>query len=149
VDKTSDIDMDAVALESVAGAYWRGDEKRAQLQRVYGTAWERPEQLQAYISLKVGKIIMGIQGFGGGISRVWGAPKQPSILGWSSSLLVHCCLSSMDWHLHSCDVHSVVLMCGVQEEAAKRDHRKLGQELDLFSIQETAGAHMSCLRPPR
>jgi threonyl-tRNA synthetase len=35
-------------LESVAGAYWRGDEKRAQLQRIYGTAWETPEQLQEY-----------------------------------------------------------------------------------------------------
>lgn len=54
VGKTSDINMDAVALESVAGAYWRGDEKRPMLQRVYGTAWERPEQLQAYIHLKVG-----------------------------------------------------------------------------------------------
>jgi threonyl-tRNA synthetase len=32
----------------VAGAYWRGDENRAQLQRIYGTAWETPEQLQEY-----------------------------------------------------------------------------------------------------
>lgn len=85
VGKTSDINMDAVALESVAGAYWRGDEKRPMLQRVYGTAWERPEQLQAYIHLK--------------------------------------------------------------EEAAKRDHRKLGQELDLFSIQETAGGGLVFWHP--
>jgi len=77
VEKTSDINMDAVKLESVAGAYWRGDENRAMLQRIYGTAWETPQQLEAYIKLK--------------------------------------------------------------EEAARRDHRKLGQELDLFSLQETAG----------
>ena len=59
------------------GAYWRGDETKPMLQRIYGTAWERPEQLQAYQHLKA--------------------------------------------------------------EAARRDHRKLGQELDLFSIQESAG----------
>ena len=60
-----------------AGAYWRGDEKNAQLTRIYGTAWESPEQLTAYQQLK--------------------------------------------------------------EEAAKRDHRKLGNELGLFSIQESSG----------
>ncbi|GFH27903.1 AA_TRNA_LIGASE_II domain-containing protein, partial [Haematococcus lacustris] len=76
VANTGDINMDAVALESVAGAYWRGDESKAKLQRVYGTAWETPAQLKAYTALK--------------------------------------------------------------EEAARRDHRKLGQELDLFSIQESA-----------
>ncbi|NER79790.1 MAG: threonine--tRNA ligase [Leptolyngbya sp. SIO1D8] len=38
----------AFDLESVAGAYWRGDETRAQLQRIYGTAWETPEQLAEY-----------------------------------------------------------------------------------------------------
>ncbi|WP_375338641.1 hypothetical protein [[Phormidium] sp. ETS-05] len=68
---------DAFALESVAGAYWRGDETLPQLQRIYGTAWETPEQLEYY---------------------------------WQQ-----------------------------KEEAKKRDHRKLGQELDLFSIQEDAG----------
>ena len=36
----------------MAGAYWRGDEKRAQLQRIYGTAWETKEQLKAYVQLK-------------------------------------------------------------------------------------------------
>jgi len=36
-----------------AGAYWRGDEKRAMLQRVYGTAWKSKEQLKAYEQLKV------------------------------------------------------------------------------------------------
>ena len=35
-------------LESVAGAYWRGDETKAQLQRIYATAWETPEQLTEY-----------------------------------------------------------------------------------------------------
>lgn len=34
------------------GAYWRGDEKKAQLQRIYGTAWESKEQLQAYKDFK-------------------------------------------------------------------------------------------------
>ncbi len=36
-----------------AGAYWRGDETKAQLQRIYGTAWESKEQLKAYQQLKV------------------------------------------------------------------------------------------------
>ena len=35
-----------------SGAYWRGDEKKAQLQRIYGTAWENKEQLQAYKEFK-------------------------------------------------------------------------------------------------
>ena len=35
-----------------AGAYWRGDEKKAQLQRIYGTAWESAEQLKAYQTFK-------------------------------------------------------------------------------------------------
>ena len=37
----------------LAGAYWRGDETKAQLQRIYGTAWETKEQLKAYQQLKV------------------------------------------------------------------------------------------------
>ncbi|QQE65121.1 threonine--tRNA ligase [Leptolyngbya sp. BL0902] len=48
VVSTADLNPKAFDLESVAGAYWRGDEKRAQLQRIYGTAWETPEQLQEY-----------------------------------------------------------------------------------------------------
>ena len=63
-----------VKLQSIAGAYWRGDEKRKMLQRVYGTAFEKKVDLDAYLHML--------------------------------------------------------------EEAAKRDHRKLGRELDLFSIQE-------------
>lgn len=64
----------AVKLQSLAGAYWRGDEKRKMLQRIYGTAFEKKAELDAYLLML--------------------------------------------------------------EEAAKRDHRKLGRELDLFSIQD-------------
>ncbi|WP_371370695.1 threonine--tRNA ligase [Sporomusa aerivorans] len=64
----------AIKLQSIAGAYWRGDEKRKMLQRIYGTSFEKKADLDAYITM--------------------------------------------------------------MEEAAKRDHRKLGRELDLFSIQE-------------
>ncbi|WP_378955868.1 threonine--tRNA ligase [Pelosinus sp. sgz500959] len=64
----------AIKLQSVAGAYWRGDEKRKMLQRIYGTSFEKKADLDAYLTML--------------------------------------------------------------EEAAKRDHRKLGKELDLFSIQE-------------
>ncbi len=48
VENTSDLDPKAIELESVAGAYWRGDENKAQLQRIYGTAWQTPEQLDEY-----------------------------------------------------------------------------------------------------
>jgi threonyl-tRNA synthetase len=48
VANTAELNPKAFDLESVAGAYWRGDENRAQLQRIYGTAWETPEQLQEY-----------------------------------------------------------------------------------------------------
>jgi len=81
LNSTGEINPNAFALESVAGAYWRGDETKPQLQRIYGTAWETPEQLQAYLTQK--------------------------------------------------------------EEAKRRDHRKLGQDLDLFSIQEDAGGDSS------
>ncbi len=82
---TGEINPNAFALESVAGAYWRGDETKPQLQRIYGTAWETSEQLQAYLTQK--------------------------------------------------------------EEAKRRDHRKLGQELDLFSIQEDAGGGLVFWHP--
>jgi len=82
---TGEIHPDAFALESVAGAYWRGDETRPQLQRIYGTAWKTPDQLQAYLQQK--------------------------------------------------------------EEAKRRDHRKLGQALDLFSIQEDAGGGLVFWHP--
>ena len=64
----------AFKLQSIAGAYWRGDEKKKMLQRIYGTAFEKKEELDAYLHML--------------------------------------------------------------EEAAKRDHRKLGKELGLFVIKE-------------
>ena len=48
LESTSEINPKAIELESVAGAYWRGDENKAQLQRIYATAWETPEQLAEY-----------------------------------------------------------------------------------------------------
>ena len=48
VATTKDLHPKAFDLESVAGAYWRGDSNRAQLQRIYGTAWETPAQLTEY-----------------------------------------------------------------------------------------------------
>lgn len=50
VSNTREIHPDAVKLLNVAGAYWRGDERRPMLQRIYGTAWETPEDLQAYLA---------------------------------------------------------------------------------------------------
>jgi len=69
--------LKAFKLLSVAGTTWKGDEQGAPLQRIYGTAWFTPKELQEYLD-----------------------------------------------HI---------------EDAKKRDHRRLGQELDLFSIQEEAG----------
>ncbi|MEN9247084.1 MAG: threonine--tRNA ligase, partial [Gloeomargarita sp. GMQP_bins_69] len=85
LDNVGELNPDAIELESVAGAYWRGDERNPMLQRIYGTAWETPEQLQAYLQRK--------------------------------------------------------------QEALRRDHRRLGQELDLFSIQEEAGGGLVFWHP--
>lgn len=52
VEHTGLLNPKCIALESVAGAYWRGDEKRAMLQRIYGTCWETPEQLEEYLRQK-------------------------------------------------------------------------------------------------
>ena len=71
VEHTGKIPADGFKLLSVAGAYWRGDEKRPMLQRIYGTAWKNKKELNAYLE------------------RL--------------------------------------------EEAKKRDHRKVGKELDLYS----------------
>ena len=49
VQNTRQINPSAIKLMSVAGAYWRGDEKNAMLQRVYGTAWGSPKDLEAYL----------------------------------------------------------------------------------------------------
>jgi threonyl-tRNA synthetase len=75
----------AFKLLSIAGAYWKGDEKNRQLQRIYGTAWFTKKELEEYLN----KL----------------------------------------------------------EEAKKRDHRKLGQELDLFSIQDLAGPGLIFFHP--
>jgi threonyl-tRNA synthetase len=52
VEHTGMIGVDTFELETVAGAYWRGDEKNAMLQRIYGTAWETPDQLKEYLRRK-------------------------------------------------------------------------------------------------
>ncbi|MCB4429156.1 threonine--tRNA ligase [Synechococcus sp. MU1643] len=85
VDHTGQLNAKAFELESVAGAYWRGDETKAQLQRIYGTAWETPEQLAEHKHLK--------------------------------------------------------------EEALRRDHRRIGKDLDLFSIEDEAGAGLVFWHP--
>jgi threonyl-tRNA synthetase len=85
VANTSELNAKAFELESVAGAYWRGDETRAQLQRIYGTAWQTPEQLAEYQHRK--------------------------------------------------------------QEALRRDHRRLGTDLHLFSIEDEAGAGLVFWHP--
>jgi threonyl-tRNA synthetase len=75
----------AFKLLSVAGAYWRGDERNKMLQRIYGTAFPTQKELDAYLTML--------------------------------------------------------------EEAKRRDHRRLGQELDLFSIHEEAGAGLVIYHP--
>ncbi|MBN1180309.1 MAG: threonine--tRNA ligase [Anaerolineae bacterium] len=49
VENSKEIPPKAVKLLNVAGAYWRGDEKRPMLQRIYGTAWESPKELRQYL----------------------------------------------------------------------------------------------------
>ncbi|MBN2256843.1 MAG: hypothetical protein JW704_03340 [Anaerolineaceae bacterium] len=49
VEVTTQINPSAIKLLSVAGAYWRGDEKRPMLQRIYGTAWNTPDELKDYL----------------------------------------------------------------------------------------------------
>jgi len=51
VASTKEIKQDAFKLMSIAGAYWRGDEKNKMLQRVYGTAWESGQQLKDYLHM--------------------------------------------------------------------------------------------------
>jgi len=50
VGNTKEINPGAIKLLNSAGAYWRGDEKRPMLQRIYGTVWETPEQLQEFLT---------------------------------------------------------------------------------------------------
>ncbi|MEA3376193.1 MAG: threonine--tRNA ligase [Chloroflexota bacterium] len=49
VENTAEINPDALKLLNVAGAYWRGDERRPMLQRIYGTVWETEDQLQEFL----------------------------------------------------------------------------------------------------
>ncbi len=77
VENTNQINSKAFKLLSIAGAYWRGDEKKPMLQRIYGTVWKTPKELRSHLK-----------------------------------------------HL---------------EEIEKRDHRKLGRELELFSVHDEAG----------
>ncbi len=49
VERTGQINPSAVKLMSIAGAYWRGDEKKPMLQRIYGTAWPTPRELEDYL----------------------------------------------------------------------------------------------------
>ncbi|HKK72604.1 MAG TPA: threonine--tRNA ligase [Candidatus Krumholzibacteria bacterium] len=78
-------ELKAFKLLSVAGAYWRGDENREQLQRIYGTSWFSKKDLDEYL-------------------------------------------------------HQL-------EEAKKRDHRKLGGELDLYGVQDEAGGGLAFYYP--
>ncbi len=50
IDSSKDINPKAVKLLNVAGAYWRGDAERPMLQRIYGTAWEKPKELREYLA---------------------------------------------------------------------------------------------------
>jgi threonyl-tRNA synthetase len=50
VANTREINSAAFRLQSIAGAYWRGDENRPMLTRIYGTAWETPKDLKAYLA---------------------------------------------------------------------------------------------------
>jgi threonyl-tRNA synthetase len=50
VSNAREINPDAIKLLNVAGAYWRGDERRPMLQRIYGTAWESARQLEEFLA---------------------------------------------------------------------------------------------------
>lgn len=51
VANTKEINAQSFKLMKIAGAYWRGDEKRPMLTRIYGTAWEKPNDLKAYLEM--------------------------------------------------------------------------------------------------
>lgn len=53
VTSTKEINAQSFKLEKIAGAYWRGDEKRPMLTRIYGTAWESPNDLQTYLTMQI------------------------------------------------------------------------------------------------
>ncbi|MDR1748075.1 MAG: threonine--tRNA ligase, partial [Spirochaetaceae bacterium] len=51
VGSTKELNSQAFKLMRIAGAYWRGDEKRPMLTRIYGTAWEKPQELKEYLEM--------------------------------------------------------------------------------------------------
>ena len=52
VGNSKEINAQSFKLEKIAGAYWRGDEKRPMLTRIYGTAWETPNDLKTYLTMQ-------------------------------------------------------------------------------------------------
>jgi len=52
VDNTSEIDIFSFRLDKISGAYWRGDQANTQMQRIYGTAFETKEKLEAHVKLQ-------------------------------------------------------------------------------------------------
>lgn len=52
VANSKEINAQSFKLEKIAGAYWRGDEKRPMLTRIYGTAWETPNDLKTYLTMQ-------------------------------------------------------------------------------------------------
>lgn len=53
LERTGELVAKGIDLQTIAGAYWRGDEKRPVMQRIYGTAWESAAQLKAYKTMLV------------------------------------------------------------------------------------------------
>lgn len=53
MEHTGQLPVKAIELETVAGAYWRGDENRQQLQRIYGTAWENGEKRHRTVNINL------------------------------------------------------------------------------------------------
>ena len=53
VANSKEINAQSFKLQKIAGAYWRGDEKRPMLTRIYGTAWETPNDLKTYLTMQV------------------------------------------------------------------------------------------------
>ena len=55
VANSKEINAQSFKLQKIAGAYWRGDEKRPMLTRIYGTAWETPNDLKTYLTMQAEK----------------------------------------------------------------------------------------------
>lgn len=137
VSDTRAIDPKAIQLETVAGAYWRGDEKRQQLQRIYGTAWQTSEQLQAYLTMKEEAarrcVVVYTCLYIRGVLHLY---THASVCMWTLSNLL---LTKTRTAMHRNRCPGQITSC--------RDHRKLGQELDLFSISESVGGGLVFWHP--